>query len=128
MEIKAIYCPACGAPLRVNIENPITYCQYCGSQLKSDGTYIVNVTKTYNRNYTYRDESRIKEAEVKQTIRQQELANQAVLTPLQLQQQERIRMRELELQKQKSNDKAGTTSVVAVIAMITIVAVFCLIL
>ena len=92
MDIKAIYCPACGAPLRVNIENPTTYCQYCGSQLRSDGTYIVNVTKTYNHNYTYRDESRIKEAEVKQVIRQKELANQAVLTPMQLQQQERIRM------------------------------------
>ena len=126
MEIKAIYCPACGAPLRVNIENPITYCQYCGSQLRSDGTYIVNVTKTYNHNYTYRDESRIKEAEVKQVIRQKELANQAVLTPLQLQQQERIRMKELEMKEKQSDNKAVTAYFIGFFVVLAIVAIFAL--
>ncbi|MBO4887532.1 MAG: zinc ribbon domain-containing protein [Firmicutes bacterium] len=126
MEIKAIYCPACGAPLRVNIENPITYCQYCGSQLRSDGTYIVNVTKTYNHNYTYRDESRIKEAEVKQVIRQKELANQAVLTPMQLQQQERIRMKELEVKKKQSDNKAIAAYFIGFFILLAVIAIFAL--
>ena len=126
MEIKAIYCPACGAPLRVNIEKPITYCQYCGSQLRSDGTYIVNVTKTYNHNYTYRDESRIKEAEVKQVIRQKELANQAVLTPMQLQQQERIRMKELEVKKKQSDNKAIAAYFIGFFILLAVIAIFAL--
>ena len=126
MEIKAIYCPACGAPLRVNIENPITYCQYCGSQLRSDGTYIVNVTKTYNHNYTYRDESRIKEAEVKQVIRQKELANQAVLTPMQRQQQERIRMKELEVKKKQSDNKAIAAYFIGFFILLAVIAIFAL--
>ncbi len=126
MEIKAIYCPACGAPLRVNIENPIPYCQYCGSQLRSDGPYIVNVTKTYNHNYTYRDESRIKEAEVKQVIRQKELANQAVLTPMQLQQQERIRMKELEVKKKQSDNKAIAAYFIGFFILLAVIAIFAL--
>ena len=122
MELKALYCPACGGQIKINLGNPITYCQYCGTQLHSDGVYLTHYVKTINQNYNYhyRDDSRIKEAEV----REKELSNQAALTPLQLQQQERIVLKELEVQKEKSDNKTFIGVMVAFWAAISIIAIF----
>ena len=46
MEIKAIYCPACGAPLRVNIENPLISSDQ-GSCIAGGGTWGYKYTCPY---------------------------------------------------------------------------------
>ena len=122
MELKALYCPACGGQIKVNLGYPLTYCQYCGTQLHSDGVNLTYYVKTVNHNYNYhyRDDSRIKEAEVKQ----KELSNQAMLTPLQLQQQERIRMKELEVKEKKSDNKAVASILIGFWVIIAVITIF----
>lgn len=77
MRVQVISCPNCGADL--DLTKRISFCPYCGSSIHIDDE-VQRVEKTININKnTYskherieRDEARIKEAEVKLKIKEQE--------------------------------------------------------
>ncbi len=66
MKIKSLHCPECNALIKLDSNNQILFCQYCGAQLQFGDEVKKSENRNYNYNYNYNyDEAKIREADIK---------------------------------------------------------------
>lgn len=87
VKLVSLKCPECGANINIESDRKECFCQYCGTKILIDDG---------NTTTTYRDEARIKEAEVK----------------------EQIRLKELELEKEECFNKQKTFKIKIIISIV----------
>lgn len=73
MKLKSLKCPECNANIKIDEGRKSCFCTYCGCSILVDDE---STTVNYNHTYTKRDEAKIREIELKETIRLKQLENE----------------------------------------------------
>ena len=123
MDTVHVKCPHCNSEYEIAVNKPVVFCMDCGSQIIVDhhnNEYTVNYNRNTNDNYTYRkiDDARIREADVKESIRLRELEIEENAKIRESEARAQLRLQEveaeLETEKRKYRSKKLKYIVIAV--------------